>query len=93
MENASLRPEDLQFLEPWAEIWYNYMKNIFLTAYMRTVRDTPFVPSSEDDFMILLNSFIIERVMNELQGYLITDHHHSLSALKGMKVLLKRFPE
>lgn len=93
MNNASLRPEDIQFLQPWAEIWYNYMESIFLTAYMRTVHGAPFIPSSESDLTILLNSFILERAMNKLQMYLMNDHDRSLSSLKGMKVLLKRFPE
>lgn len=93
MTNASLRPEDVQFLAPWAELWYVYMESVFLTAYLRTVRDASFIPPSERDLMILLDSFIIERSMNKLQGYLGSDLNNALSAMKALIVLLKRFPE
>ncbi len=91
IKNATLRPEDIQFLEPWAEMWFHYIGSIFLTAYMRTVKDAPFIPSIKSDITILLNAFIIERAMNKLESSLNIDPGHSISALKGMNILMKRF--
>jgi maltose alpha-D-glucosyltransferase/alpha-amylase len=91
LHNPSLRPEDLQFLEPWAEIWLAYMESIFMTAYMRTVHDAPFIPDSKQDIMVLLNSFIIERAMNNLRVGLMTGPDNCLPAIRAIRVFLKKY--
>ncbi len=91
-KNASLRPEDVQFLEPWAEIWFNYVVSIFMTAYLRTVRDAPFIPPSSD-LTILLNSFIIERAMNKIQQSLTDSRENVIASLKGFRMLMRWFAE
>jgi len=90
INDASLRPEDVQILEPWAEIFFFYIERIFLTAYLRIVQEVPFIPPSQSDLTTLLNTFIIERAMNNLQKDLICHPDNSIPILRGINVLVKK---
>jgi maltose alpha-D-glucosyltransferase/alpha-amylase len=93
IQNPTLRPEDLQYLEPWTEIWFSYMESIFMTAYMRTIQGAPFIPDSQSDIIILLNSFIIERAMNKLRVSLMTRPDDCLPAIRAIHVILKKIQD
>lgn len=92
-KNPALRSEDVQFLEPWAELWFRSVVSIFMTAYLRTVKNAPFIPQKSSDLEILINSFVIERAMNKIQGYLIEEKDTIIAALKGCRMIMKWFEE
>jgi maltose alpha-D-glucosyltransferase/alpha-amylase len=65
MDRASVRPEDLKLLEPWAELWWRYLSGIFLAAYLRNLGS---VLQSEErvELETLLNFFLLDRAVRDL---------------------------
>lgn len=60
--------EDIHELELWIEPWFRTVSGLYLTAYMETVKDAPFVPKKKDELEILLQTFLLEKAAYEL-GY------------------------
>jgi len=67
-----LRPSDqggdVEYLQHWADLWYFYMSGIFLDSYLANVKSAELLPPDENDFTILLESFLLEKAIYEL-GY------------------------
>jgi maltose alpha-D-glucosyltransferase/alpha-amylase len=64
--HTARRPEVWRSLEPWARLWERSTGAEFLRAYRKTVRDAPFLPSSEDGFRGLLALFLLDKALYEL---------------------------
>jgi maltose alpha-D-glucosyltransferase/alpha-amylase len=60
------RSEDLDRLEPWAQIWERSTCAEFLRAYRETAKGAVFVPSESGDFRRLLGAFLLDKALNEL---------------------------
>jgi maltose alpha-D-glucosyltransferase/alpha-amylase len=61
-----LEPAISQSLEKWADLWYRYCANAFLSSYTATVNGTGLIPSNETSFKTLLNAFLLEKSIYEL---------------------------
>ncbi|MGA1844002.1 MAG: maltose alpha-D-glucosyltransferase [bacterium] len=59
---------DAPFLEPWVIVWYHYTSTLFLSSYLETVRDAPFIPQGGEEFDILFDAFLLQKAVYEL-GY------------------------
>jgi maltose alpha-D-glucosyltransferase/alpha-amylase len=66
------RPEDLDRLEPWAQLWERSTGAEFLRAYRETVTGAAFVPAESGDFRRLLAVFLLDKALNELSYALTT---------------------
>jgi maltose alpha-D-glucosyltransferase / alpha-amylase len=61
------RPEDLERLTPWAELWETWVSATFLRGYLATA--SAFLPSREsDDFRVMLQAFVVDKALYEV-GY------------------------
>jgi maltose alpha-D-glucosyltransferase/alpha-amylase len=60
------RPEDLERLAPWADVWETWVGATFLRAYLAATRGAAFLPSRDDDFDALLQVFLIDKALYEL---------------------------
>ena len=65
---TAVRPEDLERLTPWADLWETWVGAAFLRTYLGVTRELPFVPSDPDDLEILLQTFVLDKALYEL-GY------------------------
>jgi maltose alpha-D-glucosyltransferase/alpha-amylase len=80
---------DIDYLGPWADLWYSYVSGIFLHSYRKTVADSPLVPTDEADFTALLETFVLEKAVYEL-GYEL--HHRPdwlMIPVRGVEQILK----
>jgi maltose alpha-D-glucosyltransferase/alpha-amylase len=68
LRRVSVRPEDTALLEPWADVWHQYVSGVFLQSYLNTVGRAPFLPDGRGELEILLHAFILEKAVYEL-GY------------------------
>ncbi|RMF84353.1 MAG: alpha-amylase, partial [Nitrospinota bacterium] len=89
LHHASLRPEDLPELEPWAELWYWYISGAFLRAYLDTASNAPFIPQEPHELAILLKAFLLDKAVYEI-GYELNNRPTWVGIpLQGIKALLK----
>jgi maltose alpha-D-glucosyltransferase/alpha-amylase len=60
-----LAPEDPSALEPWARLWYVTVSGAYLSAYLETAGEAPFVPRSSEELRVLLDGFLLEKALYE----------------------------
>jgi len=58
---------DAQQLEKWAEVWRTWMSAIFVKSYFEAAGPADFVPQSTKQRRILLNTYLIEKCLKEIQ--------------------------
>jgi maltose alpha-D-glucosyltransferase/alpha-amylase len=86
---GSIRPEDIEHLDAWAELWYVAVSGIFINSYLFTVEDAAFVPSGRKEFDMLLSCFLLEKAVYEL-GYELNNRPDWVGIpLSGIERLLK----
>ncbi|MGH9176495.1 MAG: putative maltokinase, partial [Vicinamibacterales bacterium] len=64
---AARRPESLARLEPWANFWQRATAGAFLRAYRASAADAPFMPATRDGFETLLEAYVLDKALYELQ--------------------------
>jgi maltose alpha-D-glucosyltransferase/alpha-amylase len=62
------RPEDLDRLAPWADLWETWVNATFMRAYLAAAGSAPFLPSRTEDVDVLLQAFVLDKALYEL-GY------------------------
>jgi maltose alpha-D-glucosyltransferase/alpha-amylase len=88
LHHASLRPEDLPLLEPWAELWHRYVGGAFLRAYLDAAADAPFLPKDSEQTELLLNAHLLNKAIYELGYELNNRPEWALVSLKGIRASL-----
>jgi maltose alpha-D-glucosyltransferase/alpha-amylase len=64
------RPEDYGRLESWATFWEKWISAAFLRSYRETTAGAPFLPNSAENFQRLLEVFLMDKVLDELNSEL-----------------------
>ena len=60
------REEGSEALEPWTELWAAWMGSRFLGAYLERVREATFLPDDAQELSVLLDVFLLQRTLYEL---------------------------
>lgn len=66
--NQNYRKADMPQLEEWANQWFHYVSQYFLTAYLDTAAGSSFVPEDRKAMELLLRTYILEKAIYEV-GY------------------------
>jgi maltose alpha-D-glucosyltransferase/alpha-amylase len=61
-----IREEDIDRLIPYVEKWYHYMSGFFMKSYLSTVEGTKFIPGNVADLEILMDTFLLQKAIYEL---------------------------
>ncbi|MHC5537828.1 putative maltokinase, partial [Singulisphaera rosea] len=64
---SSTQPEEFDRLEPWAKIWKSWTSAAFLREYRRAVAGSSLLPSDPKTFENLLDFFMLDKTLFELQ--------------------------
>jgi maltose alpha-D-glucosyltransferase/alpha-amylase len=64
---GSIAP-DPSVLQPWADYWYLWAAGAYLGSYLEVARDASFIPRSDRDTKLLLDTFLLGKAVYEL-GY------------------------
>jgi maltose alpha-D-glucosyltransferase/alpha-amylase len=67
MGHVARRPRDLERLLPWAGLWERTVAGLFLRTYRRAAGDAPFLPEDPAEFRQLLEGFLLDKTLYELQ--------------------------
>jgi len=86
---ASIRPEDIPVLEPWADLWYRYTAGAFLRSYLDTAGAAPFIPKEREEIDILLHTFLLDKAIYEIAYELNNRPEWIMIPLKGITHLLE----
>jgi maltose alpha-D-glucosyltransferase / alpha-amylase len=60
------RPEQVEHLEPWAQIWQTWATGAFLQGYFTTVDRALFLPAEPSQRDALLRLFVLDKALYEL---------------------------
>jgi maltose alpha-D-glucosyltransferase/alpha-amylase len=59
------KQETIQLL-PYAEFWAHQLSGFFMKAYLETVQGSSFMPSQPDDLEMMLETFLLEKSIADL---------------------------
>jgi maltose alpha-D-glucosyltransferase / alpha-amylase len=85
-----IRKEDIGKLIPYIEQWYHYMSGFFMRAYLKTVDGSAFVPKDEEDLQILMQTFLLQKAIYELNYEINNRPDWVLVPLRGIKSIVER---
>jgi maltose alpha-D-glucosyltransferase/alpha-amylase len=54
-------------IEKWARTWYRWITCIFVREYLNSASGSEFLPTNPDEVRILLNAYLFERALIEIQ--------------------------
>jgi maltose alpha-D-glucosyltransferase/alpha-amylase len=63
---VTFRAQDAAALEPWARSWHRWVSVAFLHAYLATASNTPFLPAAPEELERLLDAFVLDKAIYEL---------------------------
>ncbi len=78
-------------LEVWAEQWNHYISGFYLRAYLEKTKGHEFIPSNEEDFNILIQTFLLEKAIYELNYELNNRPSWSIIPMKGILHVMDKF--
>jgi maltose alpha-D-glucosyltransferase/alpha-amylase len=86
----AMRPEDIPFLERWADTWYRQMSSIFLQSYLKTVANAPFIPKDDDELQVLLEAYLLDKAVYEVGYELNNRPDWVVIPIRGIKHILQK---
>jgi len=84
-----IRKEDIATLIPFVEQWYHYMSGYFMKAYLKTVTGAAFIPNNTDDLEVLLQTFLLQKAIYELNYELNNRPDWVIVPLRGIKSIIQ----
>ena len=61
------RQEENPTIERWAHAWYTWVSAIFLSGYFEATENESFVPQSSQERAILLDAYMLEKALQEIE--------------------------
>lgn len=86
--NGNIKKEDIVKLMPYADLWFHYMRGFFLDAYLHTVEKSGILPKAREDLAVLLDTFLLEKAVYELNYELNNRPDWVIIPLRGIKAIL-----
>jgi len=79
---------DREKLAPYADQWYHYMSGFFMKAYLETVQGTMIIPKDKEGLEVLIETFLLEKAIYELNYELNNRPDWVIIPIKGIKALM-----
>ena len=86
---TAIRPEDMEILEKWAELWYHYISGTYIKSYIRTLGKTNLIPDNREDLKTMLDTYILEKAVYELNYELNNRPDWVIIPIKGIKYIMQ----
>ncbi|MBD0331276.1 MAG: maltose alpha-D-glucosyltransferase [Chitinophagaceae bacterium] len=87
--NNQIPKQESNQLLPFADFWAHYIRGIFLSAYFDTVQSSSIMPREQQDLSILLETFILEKALHNLNTELNNPSEWALVPLRIIQTILK----
>lgn len=79
---------DAEKLVPYAEQWYHYIAGFFMKGYLETVAGTQIIPKDKESLDILIQTFLLEKAVYELNYELNNRPDWVIIPIRGIKAIL-----
>jgi maltose alpha-D-glucosyltransferase/alpha-amylase len=89
MRNDRIPAADKEKLRSFAEHWYHYVSRIYVRSYLDTVNGSNFIPKNPDDLNMLLETYILEKAIYELNYELNNRPDWIGIPLRGIQTILQ----
>ena len=66
IKNGTIRPENVMLMEQWGQYWYSWTSATFLKSYLAHSRSESFIPKTTEETQILLDAYILEKAVYEV---------------------------
>lgn len=77
--------------EAWVETWYYYTTRFYMTGYLNAVNHHEFLPDNPDDFELLLEIFLLEKAVYELNYELNNRPDWVVIPLRGIQRIIEKY--
>jgi maltose alpha-D-glucosyltransferase/alpha-amylase len=88
--NDQLSKEDKEKLQPFAELWYHYLSGFFMHSYLETAKGKGFIPDDMNDVNLLLETYLLEKAIYELNYELNNRPDWVLIPLRGIRSIMEK---
>lgn len=92
-EHAALSENLTDYLRPWLEATYRCLAAEFLTAYRKAAAGSRLLPADEEDLNVLLDTFMIEKALQEIRYDLNYRPNQVVASMSGLLALLNQDKE
>ena len=89
VNDKSIRQEDIEYLEEWAELWSYYVGQHYFSVYVREIRSKGLIPKDPGQQALLLRAYLMDKAIYELNYELNNRPEWVGIALKGLHRLLE----
>lgn len=86
--NDKFTEEEKNKLFLFADTWYTFMSNQFMQGYLETVKGSTVIPGNKEDLSILLETYILEKAIYELNYELNNRPDWTLIPLRGISAVM-----
>ena len=66
LKTNQVQQGEIESLLPFAQMWHHYMTGFFMSAYLEEVSGTGLVPSDQGDLAMMLDTYMMERAIYDL---------------------------
>ena len=88
-QDAGLRPEDIPFLEDWAQNWYRHVASVYLNSYLKEMEGSNLVPKDSEQIKILLEAFLLDKAFYEVNYEMLNRPEWISIPLRGIEEILE----
>ncbi|MFO7923264.1 MAG: maltose alpha-D-glucosyltransferase [Bacteroidales bacterium] len=88
-KHMAIKQEDVDVLEQWAELWFNQVSDTYLRTYIETLGETRLIPENKEDLKTMLDIFVLEKAVYELNYELNNRPDWVSIPLKGIKNIMQ----
>ena len=85
---ASGQTAEFERLEPWARVWQQWVGAAFLKGYLSAAPEAPWLPTVREQRKALLNVFVFEKALYELEYELNNRPDWTRIPLRGLSTLV-----
>jgi maltose alpha-D-glucosyltransferase/alpha-amylase len=89
IRNDRITAADKEKLWSFAEHWYHYMSRVYVHSYLDTVNGSNFIPKDPDDLNMLIETYILEKAIYELNYELNNRPDWIGIPLRGIQTILQ----
>ena len=83
VDSGMLRPEQVPLMRQWGQFWTRWVSATFLRHYLETASQGDFLPASQQELTVLLQIYLLERMVYSLA-------HELRQSTEGIEIALQQ---